>query len=778
VYFMSARALSAQGFSAAILSLGTLALLATVTNWNSPDEIRFAVILLLANIASGWKRGSRALPGTVAVGTLFILVGLVAFTLPETVLIGASAVLTQTLLHERVSWKDVVFRMCNTAIAITCAHYVYQAAWQGAGTSPLWPLIPATLLFALFNTFAAAVQHSRAKNIAVVEVWHERGFWTLPSQFLGAGMAALFGWLSSGVGWPYAFATLPVFYYCYQWADAYMENLRSRRWVGGEMANHHHRTLETLALAIAARFRSANDQLSRTQSYSMTIAEAMRLPMPDREALRIASVMHDVGTLAIPEQIMGKAGKLTAEEFERVKIHPVVGAEIVERAEFPYPVATVVRHHHERWDGNGYPDGLRGKAIPLPARILAVVDCLVSLTADRPQRRAMSFERAFSFVRSQSGMAFDPEVIDVLAKCADQFQALLPSPSRPDGESADFVASISSAHQESRETYALAQQLGMSLQLSETLETLDQRIPSMLPYDAMAVYLLRDGALLPEYASGLAKSAVFAARITSATGTSGAAARTGETILNGDPRQDLGPCEGLDLESALATPLVGADGTIGVLTLYRKGRRAFTGRDREVITGVRTILASAVEKALRFEKAEASATTDHLTGLPNARSLFQRAETEIARCRRNRGTFAVIVSDLDGFKNVNDTAGHLAGNNVLKEVAATLQGYCREYDYVARLGGDEFVVLLPGLPDEALNVKLGHLSRVVSEAAERIAPGCGVTLSTGCAKYPDDGTDAESLLARADSRMYAAKRRGKPGHPGFLFDITPSGTVM
>jgi diguanylate cyclase (GGDEF)-like protein len=510
----------------------------------------------------------------------------------------------------------------------------------------------------------------------------------------------------------------------------------------------------------------------------MTLAEAMQVTESDREALRIASLLHDVGTLAVPEQIMGKAGKLTAEEFERVRIHPVVGAEILERAEFPYPVATVVRHHHERWDGHGYPDGLRGAAIPRPARILAVVDCLVSLTADRPQRRAMSFERAFSFVRSQSGMAFDPEVIEALIECADQFRTLQLPPSQPDGEPSDFVASISSAHQESREIHALTQRLGTSLRLSEILETLEERIPSMLFYDAMAVYLLREGVLIPEYASGLAKTAISAARINAGQGPSGAAAKSGETIVNGDPRDDLGPSVGAELRSALTTPLGGAGGTLGVLTLYRKAADAFNDRDRQVITGVRPVLAAAVENSLRFAKAEASATTDHLTGLPNARSLFLRAETEIARCRRSKGTFAVIVSDLNGFKNVNDTAGHLAGNKVLQEVASTLHSHCREYDYVARLGGDEFVILLPGLPDQAVQVKLRHLSQVVAEAAEKTVPGCGVTLSAGYARYPDEGTDAETLLASADTKMYAAKLRAKPGHPGFLFDFSPAGLPL
>ena len=137
---------------------------------------------------------------------------------------------------------------------------------------------------------------------------------------------------------------------------------------------------------------------------------------PELEGLRAAALLHDIGKLAVPEHIISKPGKLTPEEFEKMKIHPVVGAEILERVQFPYPVVPLVRSHHEKWDGTGYPDGLKGEEIPIGARILAAVDCLDALASDRQYRRALPLHKAMAIVASEAGTAFDPRVVEVLAR--------------------------------------------------------------------------------------------------------------------------------------------------------------------------------------------------------------------------------------------------------------------------------------------------------------------------------------------------------------------------
>ena len=230
-------------------------------------------------------------------------------------------------------------------------------------------------------------------------------------------------------------------------------------------------------------------------------------------------------------------------------------------------------------------------------------------------------------------------------------------------------------------------------------------------------------------------------------------------LVNGNPAVEPGstasPSRLSILRSALAVPLEGPRGVIGVMTLYRADRDAFSRDHLRILQAISSKVSQAIENALVFQRLEDSATTDYLSGLPNARSLFLRLDSELARCQRGGEPISVVVCDLDGFKQVNDHLGHLEGNRLLKEVAETLQKQCREYDYVARMGGDEFVLLLPGSGGAAIQARLDELRRI---AIETTIPGHTVAMSVGEACYPRDGADAEELLAAADKRMYSAKQ--------------------
>jgi diguanylate cyclase (GGDEF)-like protein len=198
-----------------------------------------------------------------------------------------------------------------------------------------------------------------------------------------------------------------------------------------------------------------------------------------------------------------------------------------------------------------------------------------------------------------------------------------------------------------------------------------------------------------------------------------------------------------------------------VLTLYRAPKDAFSRDDLRILLALTQKVALSIENALRYRHAETCATTDGLTGLPNARSLFLHLDGEIARCRREQTSLTVLVCDLDGFKQVNDRFGHLEGNKVLRAVAEGLRENCREYDYVARMGGDEFVIILPGYPADALQAKVRQLSQVARKAG---LVHCGeelLSMSVGEAAFLRDGSDAEQLLAEADRRMYQSKQEHK-----------------
>jgi diguanylate cyclase (GGDEF)-like protein/putative nucleotidyltransferase with HDIG domain len=595
------------------------------------------------------------------------------------------------------------------------------------------------------------------------------------------------------VHWQGATLLLPVVFFIYRAYRVYLGRLEDERKHVEEMAGLHLRTIEALALAIDAKDHTTHEHLRRVRTYAVEIGKEMRLSEAELEALRAASLLHDIGKLAVPEHIISKPGKLNPEEFEKMKIHPTVGAEILERVQFPYPVVPIVRAHHEKWDGSGYPAGLRGEDIPLGARILAAVDCLDALASTRQYRRALPLDEAMAHVERLSGKSFDPKVVKLLKRRYMELEQLAKAqPLRqtklsteikvergespeagfetastsaaPNGKKPDFLSSIAAARQEVQLLFELTRDLGSSLSLDETLSVVATRLKRMVPYDAIAVYVRKGDVLVPEYVTGENFRLFSSLEIPIGEGLSGWVAENRKAIVNGNPSVESGYLDDATkfstLRSGLSVPLEGVNGPIGALTLYRAAKDAFSRDHLRILLAISSKISFSVENALKFRQAESSAVTDYLTGLANARSLFLRLDSELSRCARTPEPLAVLVCDLDGFKQVNDRFGHLEGNRVLRSIAQTLRESCREYDYVARMGGDEFVVLMPGSDRESIQGRAQQLSRIVANAA-KLAGADFLSMSIGQAFYPEDGSDAEQLLSEADRRMYKAKQASK-----------------
>jgi diguanylate cyclase (GGDEF)-like protein len=309
----------------------------------------------------------------------------------------------------------------------------------------------------------------------------------------------------------------------------------------------------------------------------------------------------------------------------------------------------------------------------------------------------------------------------------------------------------------------MVQELGNSLSLDETLSVVAARLRKIVPYDAIAIYVLREGKLIPRFVTGEDFRLFSSLEIPMGEGVSGWVAENRKSIVNGNPSVEAGyladPAKFSTLRSALAVPLEGPNGCIGTLTLYRADGDAFFRDNLRILLAISGKVSLAIENALIYRQVEDSAAIDFLSGLPNARSLFLRLDSELARCKRSGEPLCVVVCDLDGFKQVNDHLGHLEGNKVLRLVAETLRNQCREYDYVARMGGDEFVLLLPGCDRNSVQGRMQDLRQIAIETG--LPAGNRVSISIGEAHYPEDGADAEELLAEADKRMYKAKQLKK-----------------
>jgi diguanylate cyclase (GGDEF)-like protein/putative nucleotidyltransferase with HDIG domain len=793
----------AKLFVGTAAAIGSMTMTFAFWHWHSLDLTRFFSYLIVALLASGLKVQLPGINGTMSVNFLFILLGVMDLSLPETLVIGCAATLVQSVwqTRNRLDPVKVLFNvagMMANASVLTYLSYHWLTA-RFASNKPIL-LMVAALVFFFANTLPISIVIALTEGKSARKVWSECYFWSFPYYLVGAAAVGLVNIINRSAGWQTSLLLLPLIYWVYRSYRLYLGRLEAekdrveieKRHVE-EIASLNMRTIEALALAIEAKDHTTHTHLQRVRIYAVEIAKILQLPEQQIEALRAAALLHDIGKLAVPEHIINKPGKLTTAEFEKMKVHPIIGAEILERVAFPYPVAPIVRSHHERWDGTGYPEGLAGEQIPIGARILATVDCLDALASHRQYRPALPLVEAMAKVKEMAGSWFDPQVVDILSRTYVELEraALLDeetaaphslsktikvergmapatgfeSPetiTRGLADNADFLSSIASARQEAQTMFELSQDLGVSLSLSETLSVLSMRLRRMIPYDSIAVFVNRNGWLLPELVSGDNFRLLSALKIRVGEGLCGWVAENSKPIVNGNPQVEAGyvvdPGKHSQLQSALVVPLEGLNGVVGVLAMYQTARDAFTSDHLRILLAVASKVALSVENALKYQQAESSATTDYLTGLPNARSLFVHLAQEVARCRRTKTPLAVMVCDIDGFKQINDSFGHLEGDKLLREFSARLKEACRGYDYVARMGGDEFVITAPGLEREAAEEKAERLNQAAIEAGRHVCGRDLISLSVGMAFCPDDGFDVERLLAEADRRMYSMKQ--------------------
>ncbi len=781
-------------FIGLVIAAGMVCLLQAAIHQSSRNIAEFICYLGISILASRLRVALPGITGTLSVNFLFILVGIAELSYSEAITLGAVSMLAQCFYPNRPGAIQLTFNVCAGSLSTALAYLIYHnsVANMLIGSHPLVLCLAASTYF-IVNAGCIAVVISFSEGKPLRRILVDCYFWSFPYYLVGAGVAGAISWFNHAFNWEVSLLFVPAIYLFYRSYRLYLGKLEDEKRHVEEMADLHLRTIEALALAIEAKDQTTHDHLQRVRVYAIEVAKELGMTGTELDALHAAALLHDIGKLAVPEHIIAKPGRLTPEEFEKMKIHTVVGAEILERVRFPYPVVPIVRAHHEKWDGSGYPYGLKATEIPIGARILSAVDYLDALASDRQYRRAMPLDDVMKQLEAESGKAFDPKVVDVLRKRYRTLERLAvaqsagagnpalpkelklergPAPDAgfesatvPDspGREATFLSSIAAARQEAQSLFELSQDLGASLSLGETLSVFSVKLKPMVPYDAIAIYILRENVLFPEYVNGDNYRLFSALRIPLGDGLSGWVAQNKKPIVNGNPSVEPGylndPAKFSTLRSALALPLEGVAGVIGVLALYRAEKDAFTSDHLRILLAVSGKMALAIENALKFQQAESSATTDYLTGLPNARSLFLQLDRELARCKRDNVSLTLMVCDMNGFKKINDRFGHLEGNRVLRLFAQALKDTCREYDYVARMGGDEFVVIAPGLAADAAAKKIEQIRPLARQAGFEVCREDILSLSVGMAVSPGDGNDAEQLLTQADRRMYMEKQK-------------------
>lgn len=559
------------------------------------------------------------------------------------------------------------------------------------------------------------------------------------------------------------------------------------------LADLYLHTVESLAIAIDAKDQTSHGHVRRTQIYATELGKLLGVTHDESEALKAGALLHDIGKLAVPEYILNKPGKLTRAESARVRIHSTVGGDIVSRVNFPYPVEDIVRYHHEKWDGTGYPKGLKAESVPLVARIISVVDFYDATRCDRPYRAGMRLEESLALLTSKAGSAFDPKVAAIFVRHVEEFDRLI-SPqdlqeqvasiepvdtaatSNDEGHASNAsetprhnagFRSIAEAQQEVFALHEIAQTIGSSLSLQDTVALVSNKLSAIVPFDTCVIYLVdeKSGQAFPAHVSG-GHSEVFSdRRINIADGITGWVIASARTISSSSPEIDLpGVPEEIarEIKHVLVAPLTREDGAFGAISLYSKTKAPYTTEHVRLIEAVSQHASSALNNAITFEKTKERALIDQLTELPNARAFYMILEQRIAECQRLKGRepITVMSMNLDDFKQVNDTFGHGGGDRLLCSVAAVIKKQLRQMDTLARYEGDEFIAILPMASHKTSYLIAERIQTAINEHTFTSQSGQAVDIgvSIGIASHPDDGETAERLLTIARRNMQHDKR--------------------
>ncbi|HTQ10919.1 MAG TPA: HD domain-containing phosphohydrolase, partial [Fimbriimonadaceae bacterium] len=759
------------------------------------SAVEFTAMLVLAAALGGRKlplvkhlTGSESV--SVSAGFAITFAAVLRLGPAGALLVGCLASVSASIYPKRRLF-DSIQSILISAIASYLSGLTYLAV--NGWTFEMRP-VPTSLAIAgaVLATFAiesggGAVQEALSRTEPVLQVWRERYLWTAPAYVGGAAAATLVVVAFGSDSIYLLFFAVPIGYVLYQSfatyaarAEAQIRRAESRRDVQESLAALYQATVKALVLAIDAKDQYTHRRILRVQRYAEATAERMGLDEGEMTGIGLAALLHDIGKLGVPEYVLLKPGKLTEEEFAKIKRHPEIGADILDAVEFPWPVIPAVKYHHERWDGSGYPRGLKHDAIPLGARILAVADVYDALTSSRSYRNAWTHAEALESISSQAGIQFDPRVVQAFAAVIDGVVAemaaagegpLSESIERAESDTskaAKAAVDIARTSAEAWALYEVSPTLSASLGLKETVDVLAKKLEAMYP-GATCVFLLRaegNRKLRAGAAVGPNHEFFLGAATVSQTSLSMQVVKSGEPYLGAYDKTDLllsnsTTARWSDLGSAVILPIRCGASVLGTVNLYHSASGAFTAHDLQRLEMLAGRSGMAIYNGILHDRSRGQSETDSLTGLFNIRHLTSRIEERCASAE----PFALLCIDMSSFKALNDTFGHHRGDKLLTAVGKLLRSMVARSGVVARYGGDEFLVVLDDADRRrALDCAAEIASRIADLDIGLNHADYGelkLAATVGVACFPDDGHDCSTLLCVADQEMYLSKTRRK-----------------
>lgn len=610
------KALHAYVFAVAFLGASAVGLSAVDLVDQMPEWRSQWLALVMLTVVSGLL--PVKLPSvnvSISISETFVIAGTLLFGVSGgTILVLLDALFISVRLYwsRGLRWQQVLFNLAAPPFSIWLAA-------TAAGIEPLYATDPVfgpwfvgqltvfTTIYFLLNSWLLTGALALQQGASARELWWRHFRELLVNYGAGGSVAALLVYNTRTLDPYFVAATIPlliVMFLTYQWSNRRVEVEREKT---QELNRVFLSTIEALALAIDAKDQVTHGHIRRVQRYTMALADSLGVKDERQlDALRAAALLHDTGKLAVPEYILNKPGPLTASEFERMKVHAAVGADILKSIDFPYPVEPIVRHHHENWDGTGYPAGLRATDIPLGARILSVVDCFDALTSDRPYRPRYSREHAEQVLRERRGVMYDPWVVDGFLKILDDLEraetaemhSTRGGPLWKSAVAPDQLDVISATTAEDREFNELRRELPKAVSQTDAADVLFRHLRRVIPAASMAFFVPRTDVneLTLVACSGTASPILQDLHIPIGDRISGWALAHKQVVQNSNASLELGPVVRtlpVPLRYAVAVPILnGPSVPLGVVTFY--GSDPFDTDHLRMLESAATLFASAV----------------------------------------------------------------------------------------------------------------------------------------------------------------------------------------
>ncbi len=662
-------------------------------------------------------------------------------------------------------------------------------------------LIGFALLQGLLNTVLLLVSLMLRPGKPVWLAWLKRFAWFPVTSLSGVLVAAIVHAFVFHYGFWAIFSILPLLATAHAITLPYIRNIKAAREHSEEMGNLHQRTLEAFATAVDAKDQITHEHVRRVQIYAEGLAQLLNLSETDVKALHAGALLHDIGKIAVPDFIINKPGKLTAFEFDKMKTHTIVGAQILDQVQLPYPLVPIVRYHHERWDGKGYPEGLKGEEIPLTARILSVVDCFDAVREDRQYRKGMTREQAIKLLEDDRGKAFDPKLVELFIAHLPTFEEKIaqtkqgahvfkpieiketqasrtaqPAAGLIDDQkdTPAFVKAIQESRRLSQENYALyemAEKLAGKLDVQEICSVIGSKMDNAIQFnpanDSCVFYWYDEDSFSAQvqFAYGAQAEKFQGCTIKPGEGVTGWVLANKEPFANTDPALDLyvlglskDISQQLEKYTTLAAFPLGKNGEIfGAMVIYSRTMDQFRAEELDRLKRVASLASETLFSAKLYLEAQQQSFTDSLTGLPNARYLRDRFTQVRQESAEDKFPLTLLLTDLSHFRQVSDKIENRRADQTVKQIAVLMQAQIRSYDTLIHFLGDEFIVLLRNTPPDNVIEVVARIQGTIIEHRSSLlsADDAMLGVSIGQARMDSDGETLEQLLDAAQMRLQA-----------------------